>query len=120
MNRPPLNTIRTMASKPWRATLLGRPFTPWHVVWAGTMSFGGNAWLFSTVVFGWHSERLPNPGSALFFPMCFVIGLTVFAFAVVALRRDRDWRLAVAALFGFLGVVLFVVSFLTAAGRPEK
>ncbi len=74
----------------------------------------GNAWLFSTVAFGWPSRPLPTRGGAIVVPLCFVAGLGVFAAAAVAFRRHRDWRLALAAAFGLAGVVLLVVSFLIA------
>ena len=115
-----MNTIRTIASQPLRASFLGRPVTPWHAVLGGTTSLVGSAWLFSTVALGWPSHRLPVLYGAFVLPMCFVIGLAVFAFAIVALRRQRDGRLAAGALLGFLAVALFVVSFLIAAGGAGK
>ncbi len=74
-------------------------------------------WLFSTVVFRWPSERLPIFAGAFLAPLAFVIGLAGFAFALVALRRQRDWRVMLAAFLGFAGVSLFTVSFLLAAER---
>jgi len=87
---------------------------------AGIISLVGSAWLFSTVAFGWPSHQLPVLGGAFVLPMCFVVGLAVFGFAIVALRRQRNWRLAAAALLGFMGVALFAVSFLIAAGGGGK
>jgi hypothetical protein len=85
-------------------------------VWTGALSVAVSLWLLSTVAFAWPSERFPTFAGAFLAPLAFAAGLAVFAFALVALRRPRDWRVVLAALLGFASVAPFEVSFLLAAG----
>jgi hypothetical protein len=107
--------MRPQAVQRLCSTVFGRPVTALHAVWAGVFSVLGCGWVLCTVVFGWPSPRLPALGGAVIVPSAFVAGLATFAFSVVALVRQRNWRLGAAALLGLAGVSMFTVSFLLAA-----
>jgi len=106
--------MQTQTPQQLRATLLRRPITSWHAVWAGAFALLGGSWLFSTAVFAWPSQKLPAVGGFIV-PLSFLAGLSAFAFSVVAALRRRDWRLLFAALLGAAAIALFTMSFLIKA-----
>ena len=102
-------------SSPWRATILGRPTTRWHLLAFGAVSFVSCAWHFFAAVLGWSgADSLMRTIGWITFPLGFVVGVAIVAiFIVLLLRRCLDWRILLAFLLAGVGISLAMFDFLT-------